>query len=48
MIPNFKYELPQCAKKLMKPSQVVVTELLDNIFFKALDFHFLEPIVSFE
>lgn len=32
----------------MKTSQVVVTELLDNILFNALDIHFLEPIVTFE
>lgn len=36
------------AKSVMKPSQIVATELMDELLFKILDIHFLEPIVHFE
>jgi hypothetical protein len=32
----------------MKESKIIVTELVDEILFKALEIHFLEPIVHFE
>ena len=46
--PIYKYHIPECAREVMKPSNVVVIECLDTIFDQILGIHFLEPQVTFE
>ena len=34
--PIFQYALPPCSKSVLTPGQIIVTELLDEIFNKGL------------
>jgi len=44
----YKYRVPDTVREFAPESKIVVTELLDEILFKALGQHFLEPLVHFE
>jgi len=46
-IPNYDFSIPDCARAVMKESQVVATEVMDEMLFDVLGIHFLEPKVSF-
>lgn len=46
--PVYRYEVPSCTRQYAKTSQVVSAELVDEILFKAIGVHFLEPLVHFE
>ena len=47
-VPLYKYSLPECAAAVLSESQIVVTEVFDDILNEILGIHFLEPQVSFE
>jgi hypothetical protein len=46
--PVYDYHIPKNIADILKESKVVCVELLDEMLNKALGFHFLEPVVSFE
>ena len=46
-VPTYSFKVPECAAAVLKESQVVAAETIDEIMFKAVGIHFLEPQVSF-
>lgn len=46
--PIYKYQVSDAIKKFAPEKNVIVTEVMDEILFKALGVHFLEPMVHFE
>lgn len=46
-VPNYSFKVPECVAQVFKESQVVATEMMDQIMFEAVGIHFLEPQVSF-
>jgi hypothetical protein len=42
-VPIYSFNVPACAAAVLKESQVVATEMMDQILFEAVGVHFLEP-----
>lgn len=47
-VPIYEYRLPDCAASMLSESQVIATQVVDELLFGALGIHFLEPQVQFE
>jgi hypothetical protein len=47
-MPIYTYKVPLCAAKLLKESNVMATEMMDEILFDVLGMHFLEPQIKFD
>ena len=42
-IPIYSYKIPECALKVLEPSSIICTEIMDDLLNELFGIHFLEP-----